>query len=31
MKLIKQIVVAFVDAIKESRQAKARRYMHGGY
>lgn len=31
MKSIKHFVVAFVNAIRESRQAKARRYLVGGY
>jgi hypothetical protein len=31
MKTIRQFAVAFVEAIVESRQAKARRYLIGGY
>jgi hypothetical protein len=31
MKTIKHFVVAFVEAIMESRQAKARRFLAGGY
>lgn len=31
MKIITQIVVDFVSAIMEARQAKARRYLNGMY
>lgn len=31
MNTIKHFVVAFIEAIVESRRAKARRYLTGGY